>query len=149
MPVMPEAELYDAIKIEVSNSQHFSIENPIFDYQVASRILDKNVEKTNVMVAIIAKNVIENILSYFKPLKENQFTKVKKLLQAQDFMGLNLVKFIPISIALENVIKESKLSIPETIVVLEMGSMSSELNIFKEGRLEFSRKINVSGFAGL
>ena len=147
MPVMPDAELIEAIKIEINNSQFFSIEDPFFDYQIAGRVLDKDVEKINVRVAVIAKSVIDNLLSDFRLLEQDKKPNhVKKSLQGPDFIGFDLVKFIPTSIALENVIKKARSKTQETIVVLEMGSMSSELNIFRDGNLEFSRKINVTGF---
>ena len=147
MPLMPDAELSEAIKIEINNSKHFSVDDPIFDYQVAGRVINKNVEKINIKVAIVGKSAITSLLAHFRPLEQSKFFfNLRKFLRAQDFMGLNLVKIIPISIALENVIKKLKLRTHETLVVLEIGSVSGELNVFRDGNLEFSRKINVTGF---
>lgn len=131
MPRMPDVELAQAVQIEVNNSQRFSIEDPVFDFQVDGHVVENNVEKTSVIVAAVAKSSIDSLLAHF-PMP--------------NFMGPNLVKIIPVSIALENVIKKSKLKRQETIVVLEMGSRSAELDIYRNGHLEFSRKINITGF---
>jgi len=146
MPRMPEAELFDAVTIEVGNSQHFSIDDPVFDFQVVGNITDKNVEKTSVIVAAVARSSIDSLLAHFPPLEQDRVAGLKKLLQVPDFMGLDLVRIIPVSIALENVIKISQLKKQETIVMLEMGLMSAELDIYRDGHLEFSRKINITGF---
>lgn len=145
MPRMPEGELSLAIQLEVNNSQHFSIEDPVFDFQVDGHVSEKNVDKTSVIVAAVAKSSIDGLLAHFKPLERDRFGFLKKILQVPDFMGLNLVKIIPVSIALENVIKKSKLQRQETIIILEMGSRSAELDIYRNGHLEFSRKINITG----
>ncbi|MBF0571099.1 MAG: pilus assembly protein PilM [Candidatus Omnitrophica bacterium] len=133
MPPMPDSEILEAIKIEVNNAQRFSIQTPLFDFQVAGPASVKSAERISVMVAVVAKSAIDSLLSYFKPSGQN-----KRL-------ELNLTKVIPMSIALENIIKKSKLKIKETIVTLEMGSMFAELNVYRDGHLEFSRKINVTG----
>jgi type IV pilus assembly protein PilM len=146
MPRMPEGELADAIKIEVGNSQHFAIDDPVFDFHLAGHVAEKNAEKTSVIVAAVARSSIDSLLAHFPPLDQDRLAWLKKVLQVPDFMGLNLVRVIPVSIALENVIKISQQNKKETIVVLEMGSMSAELDIYRDGYLEFSRRINITGF---
>lgn len=145
MPLMPESELAEAIRIEVSSSEYFSIEDPIIDYQIIGHAMDKGVEKINVMVAAISKSSINRLFSYLHPLEKDQFRNFKKILSVYDFMGLNLVKLIPISISLENVLKKSKQKMGETVATLEIGSMAAELNIYSDGHLVFSRRINVTG----
>ena len=137
---MPALDLNEAIKIEVNNSERFFVEDPVFDFQVIGRVGDKNTEKISAMVAVVGRVPSTILLSYFKPLESNPFGDLMKFLQAQDFMGLNLTKVIPISIAIENIIKKSKSKIQETIVILEMSSMSSELNIYRNGCWSFPAK---------
>jgi len=145
LPIMPESELAEAVKFEVSSSSHFPVENPIVDFKVVGRVDDKGIEKLNVMVAAVAQSSVDQILDNFKPLAQDPLAAVKKLLLVEDHMGLNLSRVIPISVALENVIKNSNERSKGTIATLEIGSMAAEFNVYREGELEFSRKINVTG----
>ncbi len=143
MPLMPDSEISEAVRLEVSGSEHFPVENPIIDFKVVGPTLDKDVQRVNVMVAAVAQSSVDSLLSYFKPKANDFLVALKKMLLVDDFMGLNLMKITPVSIALENVIGQSK--IQETIAIIEIGTMFGELNIYCNGHLELSRKINVTG----
>lgn len=145
MPLMPEGELADAVKFEVGSSERFSLQDPITDFILVGRIQDKGVEKLNVMVAAVAQEAIDQMLSRFQPLTNDALAGIKKMLFIQDYRGLNLSGVIPISIALEHVMQQSKSKEQEIIATLEMGSVAAEFNVYREGQLEFSRKINVTG----
>ena len=139
MPVMPPDELADAIKLEVSSSQRFVIDNPILDFQVVGRVADKGVQKMNVLVAAAPKTAVDGLLANFISPQAGLGRATAPSL------GLNIDAIIPLSIALENILKKSKLRKEETLAVVEMGTMATELNIYRNFDLEFSRKIPVTG----
>ena len=47
---------------------HILLFHGVFDYQIVGRISENNVEKISLMVAVVAKNSIDSLLSYFKLL---------------------------------------------------------------------------------
>lgn len=145
MPLMPEDELPAAVNFEVGSSERFALLNPYIDFKMVGRIQDKGVEKLNVMVAAVAQESTDQILSKFRPLTNDPLAGLKKALFIQDYMGLNLSRVIPMSIALESIVQQSKTKSQDIIATLEMGSLAAEFNVYREGQLEFSRRINVTG----
>ncbi|MEI7999647.1 MAG: pilus assembly protein PilM, partial [Candidatus Omnitrophota bacterium] len=145
MPLMPVTELPDAVKLEVSSSQLFAIENPIIDFQLMGRIIDKGVDKNNVRVVATPKSSVDSLLAKFKPQQSDPLEGLKKLFGVGESTGINIVRIIPLSIAIENIIKKCKFKEQEIIATIEIGSMASELNVYRASQLEFSRKINVTG----
>lgn len=146
LPLMPPEELPEAIKLVVSGSQRFTVESPAIDFVVVGQIFDKGVEKTNLIVAAAAKTAIDKLVNKFV-YQENmtKFSRGKRS-PADGAVGLELTAIIPMSIALENVIKKSVLRMDETVAVIEMGTAATELNIYHNSRLEYSRQIPVTGF---
>ncbi len=141
MPLMPTEELGEAVKLQISNTQHYSIENPIFDFQILGRSLEKGIEKFNLIVAAIAKSSMDIYTSRFKASPNDALSGIKKSLFLENLMDVNITRAIPLSIAFENIIKESEKS--ETLAVLYIGASTSEINIYKEGKLDFTRKITL------
>ncbi len=143
LPVMPPEELAQAVKLQASNSQHYPIDNPVYDFEVQGRIMDKGVEKNNVKLAALAKISLDNFINRFK-LPVNDVTgQLRKLLRVDSLMGLNIARVIPLSLAIGNIVQYSKNS--KVVAVFYMGSSNAELNIYREMKLESSRKINVNG----
>ena len=145
LPVMPPGDLVDAIRLEVLNSQHFAIKNPVVDFKVLGRVMDKGVEKMNVMVAAAAKSSVDDLLSHFISQREKPLSGGEAGMADESPLGLNVSAIIPLALAMENIIKKSKLRMEETIAVLEMGTIGTELNFYRNSRLEFSRQITVTG----
>ncbi|MBF0618950.1 MAG: pilus assembly protein PilM [Candidatus Omnitrophica bacterium] len=146
MPVMPLDELQEAVKLEVLSSQHFAIHRPAFHFQVVGRIVDKGVEKLNVALAVASQASIDSLLARFMPLKAKPLAGQPKTVLAMAPLGLNVAGIIPSAIAIENIIKKSKLKVDETLAVLDMGAISTELNIYRDAHLALSRQIPVTNF---
>lgn len=146
MPVMPPAEMIEAVKLEVSSSQHFPIQNPVLDFQVVGRIVDKGVEKFNVLVSAAARGSIDRLLAYFYPEQAKPMVGSERRKPEDSPVGLDVSSIIPVSIALENIIRKSKLKIDETMAIIEIGTVATELNIYRDSQLEFCRQISVTGF---
>lgn len=143
MPVMPPEDLLEAVKIEISNSQYFVIDRPVLDCQVVGRVVDKGIEKMDVLVAAAPKTAIDALLANFVPQQAKALSGLERALTEP--MGLSVDTIIPLSVALENIIKKSKLRVDETMAIIEMGTVGTELNIYRNSHLEFSRKIPVTG----
>ncbi|MCA9404943.1 MAG: pilus assembly protein PilM [Candidatus Omnitrophica bacterium] len=148
-PSMPPEDLRGAVSLEVKRSIPFALSDAILDYDVIEKIDKGGVEKWNIVVAASPKAAIEKILSYFTPKKSKPFSgSINKNFEAKDTiepLDIKISALLPLSLCLENVIKKSKLKIDETLVTIEMGTVVTELNIYMNAKLQFSRKIPFSG----
>lgn len=126
-PHMPKQELTETVRWEAKNYIPFSLDKAILDFEILGEVMDKGVKKLNVAVAASPKETIDSQLSLFAQL------------------GLKISAIIPISLALQNLVTRAKLKPDETVAIVEMGATVTELNIFKNSRLEFSRKLPIAG----
>jgi type IV pilus assembly protein PilM len=145
MPLMPQEELPEAVKLVISGTQRFAVENPVIDFTVIGHTFDKGVERMSLIVAATAKTAIERLVSRF--VHQKNMTKLArgKRSPGDDALGLELTAVIPVSIAVENVVKKSMLRMDETIAVVAIGTVATELNIYHNSMLEFSRQLPVTG----
>lgn len=146
MPVMPENELRAAVKLEVSGSRNFIVEKPVMDFKIIGREIDKGVEKYIVVIAVTAQFAIENLLAKFVLPQARPSASLDKLLPQAYLAGIKVAAIIPVAMALENIIRKSRVRMDETLAIMEMGTIATELNIFSNARFEFSRQIPVTGF---
>ncbi len=146
MPLMPEEEIKGAVDIEVKTSKHFTIEKPILDFKVSGRTYENGVEKMNVMVAGTGKAAVDNLLAKFMPRQGKPLAGVEKATQVEAPVGMQVSAIIPLAIALENIIKKSKIQAEEALAIIEMGTLATELNIYSNAQLALSRQIPVTGF---
>lgn len=130
-PCMPMEELRDAVYLEAKNSIPFSLDEAVLDFNIKGKVLDKESEKFNVIVAVSPKETVDQLIGYFSS---------KKLK-----WGLKVATLLPLSLAMENIIEHTKIKKNEILVTIEMGVSYTELNIFKNSELEFSRKLPVTG----
>lgn len=128
-PHMPAQELKEAVKWEVKNYVPFPMEEAVLDFEVLGEIVDKGTRKLNVIVAVSPRKTISDVLSVL-------FSE-----------GLKVAALIPAPIALQNFIVQSSAGTGagKVLAFLELGAAITELNIYKDGRLQFSRKLPVSG----
>lgn len=146
MPLMPKEELFEAVHLEMMNSKRFNIENLIFDFQIAGRTIDNGIEKINVTVAAIDKSAVDNLLAKFMRQQAKPLAGLEADEKVESPVGLEVTSIIPLSIAIENIIKKSKVRTDEIVAIIEMGTMAAELNIYRNGQLELSRQLSVTGF---
>jgi type IV pilus assembly protein PilM len=124
---MPKSELNDAIKLTAKNYFPFSIENALLDFQILDEIVEKGVKKYQLLVATSPKETVNRYLTLL------------------DKVNIKSSSFIPISLALQKVIENITFQKDEVNAFLELGKQFSELIIFREKQLLFSRKIPVAG----
>ena len=128
-PPMPSQELAEAIRWEAKNYVSFPLEEAIWDYEITGETVEKGVKKLNITVAASPRETIDRLLSFFSQL------------------SINVSGIIPISTAFQNIVHRNQVkSAPsETLAVIECGASVTELNIYQDGRLAFSRKLSTAG----
>lgn len=148
-PYMPKEDLRGAVELEAKRSIPFPLAEAVWDFNVIEDVVDKGVEKLSIIVAAAPKIVVDRLLSFFTPQKEKPFSgTISKKFDSQNQispLGLKIKALLPLALCLENIIERSKLKTDETLVTIEMGTVVTELNIYKNSRLQFSRKIPFSG----
>lgn len=126
-PHMPQKELAQAIQWEAKNAIPFSIEHALMDFEVLGEASEKGVKKVTVAVAAAPRETVDQLLSLFSKA------------------DVEISAMIPMSMSLRNLIAASREKRQATVAVVEMGASVTELNIYREGRLAFSRKLPVAG----
>lgn len=126
-PPMPSQELAEAIRWEARNYVSFPLEEAVWDYEVTGETLEKGVKKWNITVAASPRETIDRLLSFFSVL------------------GIKVSRVIPISAALEGIVHQVKSASSENLAVIECGATITELNIYQNARLVFSRKLSTAG----
>ncbi|MBI3618239.1 MAG: type IV pilus assembly protein PilM [Candidatus Omnitrophica bacterium] len=128
-PPMPSQELAEAIRWEARNYVSFPLEEAILDYEITGETIEKGVKKLNITVAASPRETIDRLLSFFSEL------------------GIKVSGIIPIFAALQNVVHRSQMksASSETLAVIECGASITELNIYRNARLAFSRKLSTAG----
>jgi len=124
---MPKKELTQAVRWEAKNAIPFSIDEALMDFEVLDEVTEKGAKKLVVAVAAAPQETVNRLLSLFSKV------------------GITVSAMIPISLGLQNLISSSKEQQKDTIAIVEMGAAITELNIYREGRLAFSRKLPVAG----
>lgn len=132
-PLIPRQELAEAVHWEAKNSIPFPLEEAVLDFAVTGEVADKGGKKLRLMLAASPKETVKNLLSVFSQC------------------GLKAASLIPVSEAMRSLLAGSKQSaVPagrqgeETVAVVEMGAAMTELNIYRQAHLVFSRKLSVA-----
>lgn len=126
-PHMPKKELTQAVRWEAKNAIPFSIDEALMDFEILGEVTDKNNRKLVVAVAAAPKETVNKLLALF--FKSD----------------VEISALIPVSLSLQNLITASKGQDQEIVAVVEMGASVTELNIYREGQMAFSRKLPVAG----
>jgi len=128
LPIMPDAEIPEAVKWEVRNLIPFSIESAVIDYYKIGKVTEKSVEKFDILAAAVQNEILD------------------KLLNICAHAGLQLEGISPIPFALWNFVKESiKFEENEVIAIIDIGAEAASINLFKNNILQFTRDITVAG----
>jgi type IV pilus assembly protein PilM len=127
VPPMPPGELPEAIKWEVKRYLSFPLEEAIFSFDISGELVDKGIKKLSVAVAAFPKKSIE--------------AKLSLLTRA----GIKVAAILPVAFALQNLIRQWQYDPKENIAIMEMGACVTELDIYQDGLLAFSRKLPIAG----
>ncbi len=127
IPFMPKSEILQVLKWEMRNFISFPIETAVMDYQILQEISEGGVKKLKVVVACCPQETVDRHLDL--------------LSQA----GIRPSLFTQHSFALKNVISNLCSNHNQTVAILDIGYNFSELVIFQNKELVFSRKLPMAG----
>jgi len=127
IPFMPKSEILQALKWEMRNSISFPIETAVMDYQILQEIGEGGVKKLKVAVACCPHETVDRYLDLLK------------------LAGIGPSLFTQHGFALKNVINNLCSKENKTVAILDIGYNFSELVIFQDRELVFSRKLPVAG----
>jgi len=127
IPFMPKSEILQALEWQIRNCISFPIDQVVLDYEILQDIVEGGVKKLKVAVACCPRET------------------VKKYLDLLSHAGIQPSLFTQHSFALKNVIEGLCSNENKTVALLDIGGNLSELVIFQDGELAFSRKLPVTG----
>lgn len=128
VPRMSDAELKDHMEFEIHRNVPFAESTVISDFKVLSDE-DPNSPNIEVVMAISPQSAIDNIISCVK--------KAGKKLGAIDVEPLGIARVVESNYAgdLAN----------QTVCVVDMGSQSTSINVYKNGKLLMPRLVPLGG----
>lgn len=127
IPFMPKSEILQALKWEMRNFISFSIDQAVLDYEIVQEIAEGGVKKLKVAVACCPQETVD------------------KYLDLLSRAGIKPSLFTQHGFALKNVITSLCPKENKTVAFLDVGYTFSELVIFQDRELVFSRKLPVAG----
>ncbi len=127
VPYMPRSELADGIRLEAKNYFPFPIEEAELDFEIVGDVIEKGVKKYQVIIATSPQKTINGYLSLLEKL------------------GIKPASFVSAPYALQKLTEVSLFKEGSTLCFIDIGSRYTELAIFKDKNLIFSRKIPVAG----
>jgi len=128
VPVMPEDELFGAVRWESKNLIPFPLDTATLDYYVIGKILDKGVEKLDVIVVAAQDKVINHQIK----IVETAGLKAS---------GITVNPFALWDILKRNITPQ----VDEVVALIDIGDKASSINLFKNNILQFTREISVAG----
>ncbi len=127
IPFMPKSEILQALKWEMKNFISFSIDQAVMDYEIVGEIAEGGVKKLKVAVACCLQETVDRYLDLL------------------GLAGIGPSLFTQHGFALKNVIADLYSKENKTVAFLDIGYNFSELFIFQDRELVFSRKLPVAG----
>jgi len=127
IPFMPKSEILQALKWEMRNFISFSIETAVMDYEILQEIAEGGVKKLKVAVACCPQETVDRYLNLLS------------------LAGIAPSVFTQHGFGLKNVTASLCPEENKTVAFLDIGYTFSELVIFQERELVFSRKLPVAG----
>jgi type IV pilus assembly protein PilM len=127
LPKMPLNELREAVRWEAKRHISYPIDSAQIEYLILGERLEGLVEKYDlVMVAAERGKVLEQLMPF-------QQAKIK--VSAVDANAL----------ALRNVLRTREIPVDENTLVVDLGAGKTEVNVFRGGKLRFSRCVESGG----
>jgi len=127
IPFMPKSEILPALKWEMRNYISFPIDQAVMDHEILQEIAEGGVKKLKVAVACCPQETIDRYLELIS------------------LAGIGPSLFTQHGFALKNVITRLCSKENKTVALLDIGYNFSELLIFQDRELVFSRKLPVAG----
>ncbi len=126
LPKMPAAEVREAVQWESKRHISYPLDAAVIEHLIVGEKSEGSVEKFDVLMVAAAKDVV---LQHLLPFTET---------------GIALAAVDANALALRNVIRR-RISAKGNVLVVDMGAGKTEINVFKEGGLRFSRCLETGG----
>lgn len=126
-PPMPQKELKEAVRLESKNYFPFPLHESFLEFEKLGETVEGGTKKIQMAVATTTPETVEETLTVLKKA------------------GIRPDSLIPVAYALQKWAKTAGISPGETQCLVDLGDRYTELMIFKEAGLLFSRKIPVAG----
>lgn len=127
VPMMPDAELKEAVSLEARNYFPFSIEDSLVDFEITGDIFENGVKKKEILVGVCPHQVIAEHVRLFNELN----LKPRVIISA--------------ALAMFNLLKFKKFKENLSVAAIDIGKSLSDLIIIRDGQFCFNRKVPVSG----
>lgn len=132
IPPVPEKDkLTEAVNAEANKQMPFSMGNAVLGYHVQGDVIKEEKALTQIMVAALQKDIIDYVN---QNLKGGGLTNEGMLTLPQSIELALTKQFAPYS---EN---------DKKVAVIHCGNSTTSILIYKNGKIQFSRDINMAGF---
>lgn len=150
-PLMPFNELGPAVRLAVKGMLPFALDEAVIDLCLINKSVYQGKERYGVLVAACPRKIITRIQDVLLSKRSPKTVSFKKSDSAgvrsprkMKILGTKISSVIPGAIALENLVYRHS-SGEETQAILVLKSTVTELAVYKNARLEFSRRLSVTG----
>jgi type IV pilus assembly protein PilM len=126
-PKMPPAELQEAVQWESKRHIPYSLDTAVIEYLVLGERLEGSVEKCDVLLVAADRSAVNEFLAAFERVG----------------MDIDVLDAHPL--ALRNVLRLRKEPPDENVLLVDIGAGKTEIDIFRQGALRFSRCIETGG----
>lgn len=127
VPMMPDAELKEAVSLEAKNYFPFSVEDSLIDFEVTGDILESGIKKKEILAGVCPHKAIAEHLRLFNEL------------------NLKPRVIISSALAMSNLLKLKKFKEDLSVAAIDIGKSLSNLIIIRDHKLYFNREIPISG----
>ncbi|OGW40794.1 MAG: hypothetical protein A2010_13015 [Nitrospirae bacterium GWD2_57_9] len=127
LPKMPPAELREAVRWESKRYISYPLETAIIEYVVVGEKLEGTVDKYDILIVAAPHSAV---VEHLKPFAD---------------AGIKLMAADADALALRNVLRLRELQRDQNVLVADLGAGKTEINIFKNNNLRFSRCLETGG----
>ena len=128
MPSIPKKELKEAVHWEIKEQLPFPVESAHIDLHILGEFVEENVKKLDIVVIACPNQLIDRTLSIIREA------------------GLEPIHLDVTPIALWNALFTwNRIKKEETIAVIDLGAEKTNLYLFRDEILQFSREITPAG----
>ncbi len=125
-PLMSTPELKEAIHWKTKEYINFPLSQACIDFKIIGKVEVENETKDEILVVACPQKTINDYLSLFEEVK------------------VLPTSFVSLAIAIEHSLCEIGLKENETVAFVDLGATHTELQIFKDKKFKFGRKLPVN-----
>lgn len=126
-PAMPKSELGEAVRLTAKDYFPFPIDEASLDFEIMGEFFEKGVKRERLLVATSPRSTIDRYMTILKKA------------------GVRPFSLVPAPMAMRGVIERLRPAEGVIRAILDIGAHFTELIIFSDKSLVFSRKIPVAG----